>query len=139
MLQEIKKWLLSFPGWQGIPIYVEYTHAQPENLGLFSGGLQELERKTDILGNVTVKNQWQFTLRWVCAGQLSNQEQSQVLQQFQQWVQRQSVLGLAPIPGQDTRWYAGKGKLESGSQTGTGVYAVGLTVEYTKILEEENE
>ena len=139
MLQEIKKWLLTFPGWQGIPMHVEYTDAQPENLGLFSTGLQELQRKTDILGTVTVKNQWNFTLRWICAGQWSNEEPAQTLHRFQQWVQRQSFLGLAPQLGQDTGWRAGKGKLESASQTGTGVYTVGLTVEYTKMMEEENE
>lgn len=139
MLQEIEKWLLTFPGWQGITIHTDYTDAQPENLGLFSTGLQELDRKTDILGNTTVKNQWNFAVRWVCAGQMSNQQQSRQLLTFQQWVQQQSALGLAPLLGTDTQWRAGKGKLESAGQTGTGVYVVGLTVEYTKTLEEENE
>lgn len=117
-------------------LYVDYTDARPGNMGLFSGGMEELERKTDILGNVTIRNRCSFTLRRVCAGQQSNEADAQWLLEFQNWIQRQSIQGLAPVFGENTRWRAEKGRLRDASQTGTGVYTVNLTVEYTKNMEE---
>lgn len=122
---------MNFPGWGEAMLYVDYTDAEPGNMGLFSGGLEELERKTDILGNVTVRNRCSFTLRRVSAGQQSNETDAVWLLDFQNWVQQQSVQGLAPQPGQQTRWRAEKGRLRDASQTGTGVYTVNLSVEYT--------
>ena len=136
MLEQVQNWLKQFPLWGETVLYVDYTDAQPGNMGLFSGGIEELERKTDILGKVTVRNRCGFTLRRVSAGQQSNEADAAWLLEFQKWVQQQSVQGKAPVLGENTRWRAEKGRLREASQTGTGVYVVHLTVEYTIIMEE---
>ena len=136
MLEQLKNWLRQFPGWGEEILYVDYTDAQPGNVGLFSGGMEELERKTDILGGVTVRNRWSFTLRRVSAGQQSNETDAVWLLDLQNWVQQQSVQGKAPVLGENTRWRAEKGRLRDAAQTGTGVYTVNLIVEFTKIMEE---
>lgn len=61
---------------------------------------------------------------------------------FQRWVQKQSVLGLAPVFGDspaDERIIAQNGVLLDADQDGTvGIYMVQITATYKLIFKEEN-
>lgn len=135
-LEKLRKWLLTYPNWSesGL-LYVDYTDAVP-GLGLYPAGLEELGRQEDVLGNVTVKCRYHFALYRVTAAQEDKTEDAAWLLEFQQWVQQQSALGLAPqfgdVPGTE-RLRAQKGKLKEASQAGTATYVVTLTADFTKI------
>lgn len=137
-LEKMTAWLQTFPLWQGETLYVDYVDAVPGNAGLYPEGLEQVSRREDVLGNVTVKNRLHFVLYRVTAGQQDNRENSAWLLELQKWVQEQSAAGLAPSFGDAPhreRICAQKGKLKSASQTGTGTYTVNLTVEFTKQYE----
>ena len=134
-LEKIAQWLKSFPLWEDNQLHIDYTGAVPGNSGLYPEGVEEITRREDVLGNVTVQNRLHFTLYRVTKGQQDNEENSQWLLQFQNWVQQQSALGLAPSFGDDPKQekiQAKQGRLKSASQTGTGKYAVAITAEYVK-------
>ena len=134
-LEKLRQWLLTYPKWGQGRLQVEYTDALPGNLGLFPTGLQEVSRRQDVLGNITVKNRYHFVLYRVAARQENNEENALWLLEFQNWVQAQSAGGLAPHFGDEPsseRLWAENGKLKEASQTGTGIYAVALTAEFVK-------
>lgn len=135
-LEKLRQWLLRYPQWgEGWHLYVDHTDAAPGNAGLYPGGLEELSRKEDVLGNVTVKNRCAFTLYRVATGQQDGKYNAAWLLDFQDWVQQQSAAGLAPQFGDDPRrerLWAQKGKLKTANQTGTGLYAVTLTAEFVR-------
>ncbi len=135
-LEKIRQWVLTYPQWgaDGV-LYVDYTDAVPGNGGLYPVGMEELSRREDVLGNVTVQCRYRFNLYRVITGQADNRENAEWLMAFQQWVQQQCAAGLAPQfgdePGKE-RLRAEKGKLSEASQTGTGTYVVTLTAEFMK-------
>ena len=130
MLELVKNWLVTFPQWNDGTLYVEHTDVTTGNAGLYPTGLQELQRTRDILGNTKVKNRCSFLLRRVTSHGRDNTCHAQWLLQLQSWVQSQSLLGLAPKLGENTRWFAQKGRLTEGTQPGTGVYSLELVAEY---------
>lgn len=134
-LEKMTAWLQTFPLWQENRLHVDHLDAVPGNAGLYPGGLEEVARREDVLGYVTVQNRLHFVLYRVTPGQQDNGENSRWLLEFQTWVQKQCALGLAPHFGDDPtqeRIRAEQGKLKSASQTGTGKYAVAITAEYVK-------
>ena len=135
-LEKVQQWLLTYPQWEeGGLLYVDYTDAVPGNAGLYPNGLEEISRKTDVLGNVTVQNRYHFALYRVVTATEDNTGSAQWLLEFQKWVQSQSAAGLAPQFGDEPaqEWIrAEKGKLKEVSQTGTGTYVVTLTAEFVK-------
>ena len=57
------------------------------------------------------------------------------LMELQQWIQRQSAEGLAPVFGDEPvreRIYARKGRLQKTNTAGTASYCVELTAEFVK-------
>lgn len=135
-LTELGNWLRTFPKWdEGWVLHTDRTEAEPGNSGLFPLGAEELSRREDVLGNVTVACRCRFYLYRV-AQQADPHANAQWLLEFQQWVQQQSAAGAAPQFGDEPRQErlrAEKGKLSEVSQTGTGTYVVTLTAEFTKI------
>lgn len=134
-LTKMRSWLLTFPGWDNSwVLHTDRTEAEPGNSGLFPLGAEELSRKEDVLGNVTVLCRYRFYLYRV-AEQADPLANAQWLLEFQQWVRQQSATGAAPRFGDDPkqeRLRAEKGKLSEISQTGTGTYIVTLTAEFIK-------
>ena len=142
-LDKIRKWLLTYPQigrLQGLNI--DYYSEQPDNSSIAPSGLVEISRTEDILGNVTVQNQYNFGLYFVMikapeddAGATENADW---LMEFQKWVQEQSIRRLAPVFGDDPRSEtikAQNGVNEYADQEGTGIYAVQLSINFTKIYE----
>lgn len=134
-LEKLVQWLKTFPLWDHERLYIDYLDAVPGNAGLYPEGVEEVSRREDVLGHVTVQNRLHLVLYRITPGQQDNGENSRWLLEFQTWVQKQCALGLAPRFGDDPtqeRIRAEQGKLRSASQTGTGKYAVAITAEYVK-------
>ena len=131
-MEKMQQWLRSCPGWED-RLSVDVTEPAPGNAGLFCEGLEERSRQTDILGNQQILCRYRFTL-YRRTGR--DAENAVWLLEFQNWVQTQSALGLAPrfgdIPHLE-RLQAQKGTLKDRSQT--NLYAVTLTAEFTRIYE----
>lgn len=141
-LDKMLQWLQTFPQWNGQKLYVDYTGADPDNCGLFPAGLEEISRREDVLGNVTVRNKYHFALYRVTTGQQEGKENAAWLLALQAWIQAQSAAGLAPVfgdvPAQE-RIRGEKGRLQQANQTGTGKYLMTITAEFTKIYKNKGE
>jgi len=118
---------------------IDYTDQVPSSAGLFPGGLVELSRTKDIMGHVSVESQYNFALYTVLekspeddAGATDNAEWQM---RFQEWVQEQSAMGLAPSFGDEPRkerMVAQNGELYSADEEGTALYVIQISVSFTK-------
>ena len=138
-LEKFREWIQTFPG--GIPadFQVDFTGEVPQNAGLFPTGTMEVSRTRDVLGNVTVTNQYNFGLYAVFLkpqnlDEISTQNAEWVME-FQKWVQEQSILGLAPTFGnadqrrEDIK--AQNGMFYGSKENGTvGLYMVTITATF---------
>ena len=131
MLERISEWLRTFPRWEGT-LQIDYAEQVPGNSGLYPRGLTELSRREDVLGNVKTRYSWAFLIRRAA---LPGEENARWLMDFQTWVAEQDRKGLAPRFGDEPhteRLRAFDGQLHSRGQTGSGLYTVMLTAEFTK-------
>lgn len=140
-LEKVRKWLEGYPDIQRIQAFgVDYRAEVPENSSIAPSGLVEISRSEDILGNVTVENQYNFDLHFVLlkapeddAGATDN---ANWVMGFQNWVQEQSIRKLVPTfgdrPKQETV-RAQNGQLSYADLDGTGIYTVQLSINFTKI------
>lgn len=143
-LSKLKDWLASYSGFDILShFHVDYTDQIPSNGGIFPNGRVEISRKKDILGNVKVENQLNFGIYCVFpkahgddTGATINAEW---VEDFQKWVQEQSVLGDAPTFGNyDTtneRITAQNGTLYETDMGGTAMYMVQLAARYKNFYE----
>ena len=132
-MEEVKNWLMSFPGWGELALHLDSLPAQPGNAGLFPKGDTLLERKKDLLGGVRCRYARQFLLLITACDC-----KEPWLLQLQDWVQRQSALGLAPVFGDEPEqeYIRGeKGALKERTAAGSAVYTVTLTAEFVKKFE----
>lgn len=138
-LQKIISWLKSWPGWQEeARLYVDYTDTVPGNCGLFPVGTEEVSRRTDVQGNLTVGYRFRFTLYRVAEHDDEGLQSAQWAQDLQEWVRQQSTQGLAPVLGDDPareQIRAEKGRLHKIRQPGNKMYAVDFTAEFIKFYE----
>jgi hypothetical protein len=142
-LEKIREWIKTYPGCSQLQeLSVDYTDEVPANGGVNPSGLLEVSRKRDILGNVTVLNQYSFTLYFVFAkapgDDVGAEENAQWLMDFQDWVQSQSITGKAPVFGGDPRREtikAQNGSLFTADSEGTAVYSAQLSVQFIKRYE----
>ena len=145
-LEKIQDWIKTFPQYDALTTFsVDYTSAEPTNGGLMPAGLVEVSRTTDIVGNVTVSNQYNFTLYFVFlkspGDETTAEENAQWLMDFQDWVQAQSATGKSPFFGDDARqetMKAQNGMLLEADAEGTAVYSVNLSANFVKKYEVEN-
>lgn len=131
-LEKMQQWLRSYPGWKD-HLQIDATEPAPGNTGLFCDGLEERTRQADILGNLQIACRYRFTL---CRRVGHDEAEAQWLLDFQNWVQRQNALGLAPRFGDVPRlerMEAQKGTLKD--RGSTALYTVTLTADFTRIYE----
>lgn len=137
-LEKISRWLSTFPQWDSEALYIDYTDGSPGNSGLFPLGMEEISRKEDVLGNVTARCRYRFSLYRVAAQQEDGEKNARWLLEFQRWVQQQDAARLAPQfgdePVQEHVW-AERGKLSKIPQPGSGVYGVTLIADFIKHYE----
>ena len=144
-LERIRNWIATFPDHQKLNGFqVDYTDEVPNNGGIFPSGLVEISRTEDILGNVTVNNQYNFGLYYVFTKSPGDNEGATInadwVMDFQKWVQEQSIRRKAPAFGDDPhteRIQAQNGVLYDAEDEGTATYMVQLSVNFTKIYKEE--
>jgi len=145
-LEKLKTWLGTSPGFAIFSdFWADYTDRVDPGTGSISpGGLAEIERRKDILGNVTVTSQYNFSIYCVFekapgddAGATINADW---VMDFQEWVQEQSVLGLVPVFGdvpRDEKIMAQNGVLYDINE-GAATYTVQLSVQFKKRYEVKN-
>lgn len=135
MLEKIRAFLLSYPGWEeGNLLFIDEADHMPGNAGLFPEGLQTVAVRQDILGNKEVRYRLAFSLYRASA---ETEKDAPWLLDFQNWIAGQSALGRIPALGDVPReesLRAEKGKLTRRQGTG-GLYCVLLTAEFTKLYE----
>ena len=146
-LEKMKTWIATYPDFDILgQFHVDYVDRVPANGGIFPAGLVELSRKSDIMGNVTMNNQYNFSI-YCCFERAPMDEIGAVvnadwIMSFQEWVQEQSSSGKAPVFGDaptDERISAQNGVLYAADEEGTATYMVQLSVQFTKVYEVENQ
>ncbi len=137
-LVRVRQWIRD--GFENVPeaFTIDFTSKIPNSLGLFPGGLVEIDRRENLLGNVTVTNQYNFAL--YCLLPFSSQLEEQAARNagwvidFQSWVQEQSVLRKAPTFGnyepEKEVFKAQNGALYQPEKEGTALYVVLLSAEF---------
>ncbi len=148
-LEKFREWIKTFPGFDILSEFqCDFTdQALPGSAGLFPSGLVEVERRSDVMGNVTVTNQYNFGLYCVFSKPKGDDSAASVnadwVMDFQRWVQEQSVRGLAPTFGdvpREERMLAQNGVLYDVDKDGTvGIYMVQMSATYKLIFEVKNE
>lgn len=146
-LEKLRSWIKTFPQHDMIRDFqVDYTDSVPNNGGVFPSGLQEISRRRDIWGNVTVSNQLNFALYYVFEKAADDDTGATVnadwVMAFQEWVQEQSLRGLAPAFGDDPlkeQIKAQNGVLYDANSEGTAMYMVQLSVNYIKFIRSESQ
>ena len=135
-LEKMRAFVASYPDHDILArLDVDYTDKVPNAAGLFPSGLVEVSRTRDILGDVTVENQLNFALYTTLEKYEDGTDNAEWQLAFQQWVQEQSALGLAPTFGDEPRTeriQAQNGQLYSADEEGTALYAIQISVNYTK-------
>lgn len=139
-LDKITAFVRSYPGSDAFrDFHIDYTDQIPANGGVFPSGLAEVSRKTDIFGNVTVTNQYNFGLYYVFEKAPGDDEGAAVnagwVMDFQEWVQKQSARGEAPVFGDVPRLEkitAQNGVLYEAQDEGLATYMVQLSVQFIK-------
>lgn len=139
-LEKITGFVKSFPGADILRDFqVDFTDQIPANGGIFPSGLVEISRRTDVFGNTTVTNQYNFGLYYVFEKAPGDDAGSAVnagwLMDFQEWAQGQSIRGLAPAFGDEPRQeriMAQNGVLYSAQDEGLATYMVQLSVQFVK-------
>lgn len=137
-LEQITDFVKRYPGADILQTFrVDYTDQIPANGGIFPSGLVEVSRRTDLLGNVTVTNQYNFGLYYVFEKAPGDSQGAAVnadwIMDFQAWVQERSVLGEAPVFGdlpQQERITAQNGVLYAAEDEGLATYMVQLSVQF---------
>ncbi len=149
-LEKIKEFVKSYPGADILRDFkVDFTDQIPGletgEGSIFPSGLVEISRRSDILGNVTVTNQYNFGLYYVLLKAPGDDTGATVnadwLMDFQEWVQEQSARGLAPafgdIPRQE-KITAQNGVLYEATGEGVATYLVQLSVQFVKEFKTTN-
>lgn len=139
-LEKITGFVKSYPGADILlDFQIDYTDQIPANGGIFPSGLVEIDRKTDICGNTIVLNQYNFALYYVFEKAPGDGEGAEFnadwVMGFQEWVQEQSVRGLAPKFGDGSGpedITAQNGVLYDAEAEGLATYAVQLSVQFIK-------
>lgn len=145
-LETVRDWLTAFPQFDKLADFqVDYTDKVPSTGGILPGGLVEMSRSRDIMGNVTVTNQYNFGLYYVFEKAPNDKtgavENADWIVDLQEWVQAQSATGAAPVFGdnpREERITAQNGTLMEADAEGTAVYMVQLSVRFIKKFREEN-
>lgn len=142
-LKTIREWLKTFPGYSRLQsMRVDYLAAEPGSSSIMPSGLSEISREETILGEISVIQQYNFGLYYVFAKASEDDEGSAEnadwITELQEWVMEQSILGNAPIFGdepQKEKIKAQNGTIYGATEEGTAIYMVQLSIEFIKKYE----
>lgn len=144
-LEKMRSFIASYPNADILgELAIDYTDQVPNMGGIFPSGLVEVSRRTDLLGNVACQNQYNFALYTVFEKAPGEDEgatyNAEWLMNFQEWVQQSSAFGLAPTFGDEPRTEritAQNGAIYSAESEGTAMYAIQVSVAFTKNYEKK--
>ncbi len=134
-LEKLKAWLQTYPGADQLADFqVDYTDQLPGSFGVFPAGLVEVARQENILGDVSVQNQYNFALYLVLPKAPGDDVGAAInadwVMDFQRWVQAQSVTHKAPTFGNvnegEETLSAQNGALYDADEEGLAMYMVSL-------------
>ena len=139
-LETMREWLTNSPFSDHLNnFHIDYTDQFADNSGLVPSGLTEISRTSDILGNKTVRNQYNFALytRLILSpgDDTGSMENAEWIMDFQEWIQEQSVLGLAPTFGDDPKeetMTASNGSIYAADDEGTALYVIQISAQFQK-------
>lgn len=143
-LERLRVWLATYPCYDILDnMLVDYIDEIPGAASLMPAGLTEISRTEDILGNVTVRNQYNFGLYLALekspGDDIASAYNAGWVLDFQRWVQAQSVAHAAPTFGNiDVRREtikAQNGALLDTGKEGVAVYVVQLSAEFSTFYE----
>ena len=142
-LEKIRNWLKGYPGAAAVrELKVDYYSPNPDNGSIDPSGLIEVSRTPDIMGGVTVENQYNFALYFVLLKSPDDDtgatDNAALLMDFQQWIQEQSLRRLAPVFGDDPdaeTIKAQNGALFAANEEGVAIYTVQLSINFIKYYE----
>lgn len=142
-LKKVREWLAKWPGMSLMrDLHVDYYAPEPNNSSIDPAGIQEISRTEDILGNVTVENQYNFAVLFVMEKPVEDDvtatKNAELIMSFQNWVQEQSIKKKAPTFGDDPGSESVKaqnGEIDYADKDGTGIYRVLLSINFTKKYE----
>ena len=142
-LERIRKWVSLYPGAAKMQdMKVDYFSQNPDNGSIDPSGLVEVSRTEDILGNITVENQYNFALYFVFLKDPGDDQgatgNANWLMDFQRWVQEQSIRKQIPHFGDDPERESARaqnGSLYAADEEGTAIYSVQLSFNFIKIYE----
>ena len=145
-LDKVRRWLAAFPGNKRLrSLQVDYYTDEPGNGSIAPAGLVEISRSVDIIGNTQVNNQYNFALYYTFTKETTEdegaQENAEWLLELQEWIQEQSILGLAPVFGDEPAVEtikAQNGSIYDATEEGVATYSVQLSVEFIKNYEVNN-
>ena len=116
--------------------HIDWTDSSAGNYGIAPVGCVSVETTTDILGNVYKRKQYNIVLyarNWT-VDDVVRLENTEFLDEFQNWVEEQQFAGLTPKFGDDPdseEITAQNGMLFEMSEDGqTGLYQIQLAVNY---------
>ena len=123
---------------------VDYIDRVPSSGAISPAGLVELSRSSDIVGNVTVNNQYNFSIYYcfekAAGDDIGAKINADWVSGFQEWVQEQSATGKAPAFGDvphEERISAQNGVLYEADE-GIATYMVQLSVQFTRLYKTTN-
>lgn len=142
-LECLIEWLKTYDGYDILgSCQVDYTDQIPNQSFVFPQGLVEVERREDILGNVTLTDRYNFGLYFTFEKALQDDTAARAnaswVMDFQRWVQEQSARGLVPNFGNtETKAtaQAQNGTLYSAEDSGTALYMAVLSVTFKRKIE----
>lgn len=125
-LEKLQAWLSAYPNWEECPA----------KICVLPQKMEETSRREDVLGNILAGCRYYVTLFWEMAAQGDDAENARRLLDFQNWVQEQSSLGLAPhfgdVPARENI-RTDKAGCTPGTQIAT--YTVTLIADFMKVYE----
>lgn len=135
-LEKMREFIRAYPNYDEISrLDIDFTDNVPNSAGLFPSGLTEVRRERDILGDVTVTNQYNFALYTTFEKFEGAEENAEWEIGLQEWIQEQSAKRLAPTFG-DTPWTesirAQNGQLYSAEDEGTALYVMQINATFQK-------
>lgn len=142
-LDSIMEWLTNYKGFDRLQdLRVDYYSQQPDNGSIDPSGVQIISITENIIGTKTVDMQYNFGVYFVLAKDPGDEEtavdNAAWVMDFQNWVNEQSILQLAPRFGDVPKSEiikAQNGAVTAADNEGVAIYMVQLSVNFTKIYE----
>lgn len=129
-IKALEELLKTFPGWDTAFLLIDSTAPQGINCGLFPQGMEVISCREDVTGKKQFRLRQKFILRRVCP---RGRDSSGWLLALQSWLTGKAL----PALGQNCILRAEQGHLAKAHQSGSDVYQMVITADYTK--ENENE